>query len=267
MSGVSRLGAVARASAIVGIEDVKGFYTPKTWLLGWLQRVLFQVSLYALVGRYLGSPDQMAFLLVGSAASIALLESMTIVLFSAFDRQFGMLPLLVASPGDYFVVALARNINCAVTGTVTATVALFVCGPVVGVPLPWPQVLLVVPLLALGSVSAYLFGTLLGAIVAKTVQGRWLVFNVGYLAIQAFCGFLVPLGAWPAPVDAVARIMPFTHALEAIRGVLGGASAGTVLAQCGIEAAVAVGWFFAARAVFAASVALARRDGSINFGA
>src|SRR6266699_4551013 len=111
-------GYLVRASAVVGVADFRAFYTWRTWLLGWLLRIIFQVLFFAMLGRYIGRPDVVAFLVVGGAAAVAVLETMTIVLFTAFDRMFGMQPLLVAAPADYFVVVLARNIfNCLITGT------------------------------------------------------------------------------------------------------------------------------------------------------
>ncbi len=256
---------LVKASAAVGIADLKAFYTWRTWLFGWLLRVLFQVLFYALLGRYVGGRGPEAFLLVGGCAAVAVLEAMTIVLFSSFDRMFGMLPLLVAAPGDYFLVLLFRNINVIASGTVTSSVALFVCSAVMRVSLPYPVALIAIPILALGGCSTYLFGVFLSALLAKRVTGRWLFLNVSYMGLSALCGFLIPVGFWPAPFTWIAEVLPFTHALRALRGLLlYGMPASQVLGNVALEALVAVGWFVVARIAFRASLALARRDGSID---
>lgn len=263
-SGTPRTVAVVRHSVIVGIEELRGDYTIQSWLFGWMLRVVFQVLFFALAGRYIGSPDVVTFLLVGSACAVAVLEALVVVMVTAADRSAGLLPLLVATPGNYFVCYLARNVNYILTGTVTATVSMFLGAAILRVPFPFPEALLIVPIIALGGATTYLFGGLLGAIVAKTVQGRWLLLNVGYLTLTALCGFIVPVGFWPRPFTLLAEVLPFTHALRAVRGVLGEASAGSILAQCGLEALVAVGWFVLARLTFAAAIEGARRDGSIE---
>jgi ABC-2 type transport system permease protein len=256
---------LARASVVVGIQDLMVFYTWRTWLLGWLTRVILQVTFFAMLGRYMGGDDHAWFLLVGGSAGVAALEALTVVLHTAEDRLDGILPLLVAAPGNYYLVLLFRNVNCIATGVATSSVALLLCPLLVDVPAPpFPRVLAAVPLLALGAVTTYLLGGFLSALVSNILHGRWIVFNVSYMAITALCGLMVPRDFWPAPLSSLAAVLPFTHALEALRGALGGAAVSTVLTQCGLELLVAAGWFVAGWLAFAASIAKARRDGTIE---
>jgi ABC-2 type transport system permease protein len=264
MSTPTYLPSLLKASVIIGIEDVRGFYTLRTWAFGWLLRVIFQVLFFAVIGRLLGSADAVRFLVIGGAVAIAALEALTVVLFTAFDRAFGMLPLLVSSPGNYFLVVVARNLNCIVTGTFTATIALIVCPFIVGAPLPYPRTLLAIPIILLGASSTYLFGTFLSAVVLKTMEGRWLILNMSFLALATVGGFYVPTSFWPLPVRALGQVLPFTHALRAIRELVGGAAAASVAGQCGLEILVAACWFLLAWGAFKVSIALARRDGSID---
>lgn len=264
IGGLRKTAIVVRRSAVVGVQDMRAFFTWRSWLFGWVLRVVFQVLFFTLVGRYLGSPAATRYLLVGSAAVIVVLETMTVVTATAVDRFFGILPLLVASPGDYHLVYLARNVNTIVTGVTTSTISLLAGALVVGVDLSLPRVLLAVLLLAVGAVTTYLFGGCLGALVAKAARARWAAFNVGYLSLMACCGFVVPSGFWPLPVRVLAEGLPFTHVLRAIRGTLDGRPAGMVLGQLGLELVVGVGWFVAGRFAFRATVRLARRDGTID---
>lgn len=255
-----------RAAFIVGIDDFRALYTWRTWLFGWLLRVTFQVLFFALMGRYLGKPEEVAFLVVGGAAAVSLLETMSILIFSSFDRLFGVLPLLVAAPAEYFLVVLARNVfNCVLMGTCSASVTLFFCARVVGVRLNYPAAILAVALIAMGATCTYLFAIFLSAVVAKARSGRWVVLNVGYMVLTAICGFLIPVGFWPAPVGWLAQILPYTHALAALRGlVLGSLPASTIARDAALELVAITGWFTAARVAFGISVERARRDGSID---
>jgi ABC-2 type transport system permease protein len=264
--GTSNIRYLIKASGVVGVADFRFLYTWRTWLVGWLLRVIFQVLFFAMLGRYIGRPAVVAFLVSGGAVAVAVLETMTIVIFTAFDRMFGMLPLLVSAPADYFIVVLARNVfNCIITGTCTSTIALFTCASVMRVPVRYPAALLAIPLIALGAASTYLFGVFLSALIAKVRTGRWVAFNLGYLGLTALCGFLIPVGFWPRPLPALAQLLPFTHALRAIRGlVLGGLPATTIAGELGLELIVAIGWFVLAGAAFRASIERARRDGSID---
>lgn len=267
MNNMRNLSILVRSSAIIGIIDLKAFYTLRTWAFGWLMRVIFQVLFFTLIGVYVGSPHTTRFLLIGSAAAIAVLEAMTIVLHTAMDRWLGTLPLLVASPGSYFTMLVARHSNVIATGTATASIALLVCSRIIGIDILSPASLLAVPIILLGAISAYLFGVFLSSLVAKKTSGRWVVMNLGYLGLTALCGFVVPLGFWPAPLTALAQVLPFTHALQALRGLLlNGAGASTIAAQVGLEIVVAAVWLVLGKLALSASVAMARRDGSIDLG-
>jgi ABC-2 type transport system permease protein len=162
---------LVKAAFIVGINDFRALYTWRTWLFGWLLRVIFQVLFFALIGRYLGKP----------------------------------------------------------------------------------------------ATCTYLFAIFLSAVMAKARSGRWVALNVGYIGLTAVCGFLIPIGFWPAPAGWLAQILPYTHALEAIRGlVIGGVPASTIVRDAGLELAAIAGWFTAARVAFGLSVERARRDGTID---
>lgn len=262
------LRLLLKASALVGIEDMKSFYTWQTWVFGWLLRIVFQVLFFTMLGRYVGQPETVRFLLVGGAAAVAVLETMVIVLFTADDRHYGTLPLLASAPGNYFAVLLARNVHIIATGTVTSSIALFSCALVVDVPLSYPQALLAVPILALGAVASYVFGVFLSALIANVVTGRWVMLNAGYMGLTALCGFVIPVGHWPAPLPQLAEVLPFTHALRALRELLFvGGSPGTILAQVGLEFLVAIGWFIVARIAFRISLDRARRNATIELSA
>lgn len=256
---------LTKASVRIGIEDLKAFYTWRTWLFGWVLRIVFQVLFFSLLGRYVDQPGAVEFLLVGGAAVVAVLETMVIVVFTSFDRASGTLPLLVAAPGDYFLVVIFRNVNLVATGTATSAIALFTCSFALGVPLPYPQALLVIPVIALGAVSTFLFGLFLSSFVFRAAGGRWIMLNVGYMSLSALCGFVIPVGFWPSPLSELAEILPFTHALRALRDLLfHPGPAGQVLAQTGLELLVALGWLVLARVAFLASVERARRAATID---
>ncbi|MBW8486564.1 ABC transporter permease [Actinomadura parmotrematis] len=114
-----------------------------------------------------------------------------------------------------------------------------------GVPLPWPQAAYAVPAIALVAVSGYGYGygCVLGAISVRLPNAMWLVLNIGYGVVLTFCGVSVPVAFWPRPVRAVADVLPVTHGLQAIRGLLDGAPAGQVAGRLALEAAVGAAWF------------------------
>lgn len=257
---------VLRCAAGAAIADLRAIYTWRTWVFGWLVRVLSQVGFYGLVGMLLGDPDRVAFLVVGTAVSIASLEAMLTVASTTWERWQGTLPLLVAAPVGLATVFVGRSVQWLLSGTTSATIAFFAAAPLFGVALPWPRVIAVVPLIAVTGVATYGLGCFVGALVLRWVDARNVIMNAATLAMVALCGVVVPVAFWPAAARWLAAVLPLTHALGAVRGLLAGAGTGTVLAGAGWALLAGLGWLGAAVLVLGHLAERGRRDGSIEFG-
>ncbi|GAA1329880.1 ABC transporter permease [Saccharothrix algeriensis] len=263
MRDEARVLAAAVASARA---DLKAIYTWRTWSFAWLSRILCQVAFFAVIGRLLGSEERTHFLLVGNAVYIAALVSMFVCASTAWERQLGTLPLLVAAPSSPFTLFVGRSAQWLLDGTACASIALFVLGPLFGVPMPMPTALAAVPLIALVSVSTYCFGLVLAGLALRRVELRNLVGNLGGLALMVLCGVQVPSSFWPEPLHAVAQVLPVTHGLEAVRSLLAGGPTGAVLGPAAVELCVAAGWFGVAALSFRRFAESGRRTGTIEFG-
>ncbi|MGZ4242633.1 MAG: hypothetical protein ACXVQ7_13610, partial [Actinomycetota bacterium] len=62
---------VAWYAVLSGANDYWAIYTLKSWLFGWLLRMISQVTFFALIGKLLRSDQQVHFFLVGNAVFIA----------------------------------------------------------------------------------------------------------------------------------------------------------------------------------------------------
>lgn len=258
--------AVLRRATVTGFADYAVTYTPLTWTIGWLGRVLFQVTFFALIGRLLDDEDAGHFLLVGNAVMMAALDSLFVVASTQWERWAGTLPLLVAAPTSPLVVFSGRSVQWVVSGTATSLISLFGLGLLFGVPMAMPGALVAVPLVVLVSLSTYCLGLALGGLVLRAMDLRNVVSNVTHLTMMAICGVQVPVSFWPVGVQYVASVLPLTHGLAAIRAALDGAAAGEVLGEAGLELAVAAGWLTVAALIFDRLAEHGRRDGSIEFG-
>ena len=258
---------VMRQAFLAGVADYKSMYTPKSWFAGWLVRVLAQVSFFALIGERLGSDDATFYLLVGNALAIAAVTGVFSLNTTSSERWAGTLPLLVASPSNPVVVFGSRGAYHAIDGAVSALSALFVAGPLFGMHLPWPRVLLVIPLTMLIAYSCYCLGTFFAGIVFRFRGANSFVVLTTYMTIMAVCGVNVPLDYYPGVIEWISRFLPLTNGLLATRGVFEGADGGTILGYAALEAAVAAGWMTAALASFNQLASRGRLDGSLDYGA
>ena len=141
MSAVTVMEHAFRA----GIADYRAIFTWRSWLLGWMLRVIAQVSFFALIGLRVADERSAFYLLIGNALAVAAQTGVFSLNMTTTERWAGTLPLLVASPTSPVVVFSARGAYLAVDGSLSALGALFIAGPLFGLHLPWPRVLAVVP--------------------------------------------------------------------------------------------------------------------------
>lgn len=257
---------VLHRAALTGYHDYRSIYTWRTWLLGWYLRVVSQVVFFALIGELLGSRARTHELLVGMATLLAAVTSFIAVASTAWERWSGTLPLLVASPSSPVIVFAGRSVTFIGDALLTSLGSFFAAALIFGLPLPWPRVLLVPPLMLLVAASSYMLALFLGGVVLRAMSTRNVVSNLATGTMMAIGGVAVPVAYYPEPVQWLAEVLPLTHGLRAIRETLAGEGAATILTNVGFEGIVGVGWLAAALLTFDHLAESGRRDGSIEFG-
>jgi ABC-2 type transport system permease protein len=258
---------VMRYAFNAGIADYRAIFTWKSWLLGWMLRVIAQVSFFGLIGVRVADDRAAFYLLIGNALAVAAQTGIFSLNMTSSERWAGTLPLLVASPTSPLVVFSSRGAYLAVDGALSALGALFIAGPAFGLPLPWPRVLAVAPLTAVVAIASYCFGTFLAGIVFRWRVANSLFVLVGYVGLMTVCGVNVPLSYYPTFVEWIARVLPLTNGLLAIRETFAGEAWSVVIGHAALELAVGLGWMTAAMVSFNRLASGGRRDGTLEFGA
>jgi len=265
VTALAHVWRVARYSVLAGAYDYFEIYTLKSWVAGWLVRVLSQITFFALIGRLLDSEAQTHFLLIGNAIVIAGAGGIFALFMTTAERANGTLSLLVASPSSPAVVFASRGVYVTADAAFSALLGLFIMGPVFDLAFPWPEVLLVVPLTVLVGLSAYCFSTFLAGIVLRHREVNGLVVNATIVSLMTMCGVNVPIDFFPQPLELVASVLPVTNGLEAVRDTLNGEGAGRIGANAAAEAGVLLGWLTLALATFGRFIGAGRRNGSLEF--
>ena len=250
-----------------GLADYRAIFTWKSWLAGWMVRVIAQVAFFALLGERIGDDQKTFYLLVGNSILVAALTGVFSLNLTSAERWAGTLPLLVASPSSPVIVFSARGSYLAVDGALSALAALFIAGPMFGMDLPWPRVLAVVPLTAIVALASFCFGTFLAGIVFRFRNINSIVVMTTQVTLMAACGINVPFSYYPDALEWFSRVLPVTNGLLAIRGIFDGAAASTILLDAAFEGAVAAGWMTVALLSFNQLASRGRRDGSLDYGA
>jgi ABC-2 type transport system permease protein len=259
---------VLRRSAANAWADLTVVYTPVTWTVGWLGRVVTQVVFFALIGVLLRSPEQVRYLFVGNAVMATAMEAMMCVASTTWERRAGTLPLLVAAPSRLWPVFVGRSLQWLPSGIATASVALFIVGPLFGITWTAGRAAAAFGCLVVVALSTYCLGLALAAVVLAAMNLRNIVSNVSYTGMMLICGVMVPVGFWPGWVQALARTIPLTHALAAVRTLAappGTPLAGRVTTGCALALATGLGWLALAAVLLEVLAAVGRRTGSIEF--
>jgi ABC-2 type transport system permease protein len=263
---MSRLTVMEHAFR-AGIADYRAIWTWQSWLLGWMVRVVAQISFFGLIGLRVADERSAFFLVIGNALAVAAQTGVFSLNMTTTERWAGTLPLLVASPTSPVVVFSSRGAYLAVDGSLSALAGLFIAGPAFGLRLPWPQVLAVVPITFVIGVASYAFGTFLAGIVFRFRAANSLVVMISYIGLMTVCGVNVPLHYYPTVLDWASRFLPLTNGLLAIRGVFAGAPWSWVIGHTALEAAAGLGWMTLALSSFNQLASRGRLDGSLDYGA
>jgi len=257
--------AVVRASAANAVADTRVIYTWRSWLFGWLGRMLSQVTFFTFLGHSLGAGGNTQFLVLGNSLMVCAIECLLVVASSAWERAAGTLGLLAAAPGEVGLVFFGRSLLWTVSGAGTSLVSLLVLGPLFGVRWSVAEIPAVVGLVLVTALTTYCFGLFLAALVIQARSIRNLVTNVTYLVMMSICGVEVPVGFWPPAVGDLAEVIPLTHSLAALRVVAAHGTASQALTETAFALLLGVGWFIVAIVAFRLTVRRGGVTGSIEF--
>jgi ABC-2 type transport system permease protein len=196
---------------------------PRVYIPSMLGFPLFQILFFAYVGRASGIEDD-TFFVVGNAMQACTMAavfgtSMTI----GGERWTQTLSSVLATPANRFSLFVGRSVPNVLNGIVVAAFGfsggwLLLEAEIAAGRLP---ALAAVVLLSILSCTA--FGLLVGAIGLRA-RDAILYANLAYYLLLVVCGVNVPLDAVPGWLEAVGRVVPLTHGIEAAREVVGGAS-------------------------------------------
>lgn len=249
---------------VVGWSDFKHFWTWQSWIASWLLRTLCQAMIWVLLGRMLGNEQATTYLLVGNAVLAGPASVCWTIAAAAWDRWDGTYPLLVIAPSQLLPAVAGRSFVWVLNGIVTSWVVFLVLGLGFDLRFP-PRALLLLPALTiLTCASTFAYSLFVGAFVAKVRRLR-IVFNFGSTnVLMALSGVSVPISFWPPSVQAIARVLPVTHGLHAVRASFAGGALSEIAQAALREVGVGVGWLVFAISASRLLANAGRKDGSID---
>ncbi|MEV6394677.1 ABC transporter permease [Streptomyces sp. NPDC051907] len=247
--------------ALASYQDYRAMFTWRSWLCGWLVRLLCQVLFFANLGQLLGSPEAQGYLALGNAVVLGPLGALGVVSSTVGERRTGTLQFLLISRTPPFLALASRGLHWVADGLITSTIALLAVRLLLGVPVHWAALPAIVGVNALMTVGCYCVALCLSGISLRMPESRM------YLTVGATIVLMLVAGVnTPVPDDGVlgaaARLLPVSHGLAAVRQLAHDGAVPVTLVLG--EALVAVGWALAGYFVLTHALRHTVRSGALT---
>ena len=169
-----------------------------------------------------------------------------------FERRIGALERLLLAPLRLPALLAGKLLGGMVFGLVTTAVVLVVSLLVFGASgIHWP---LLIGAMLLSAATFSALGALISVSVKEVFEAQTLA-NAFRFPMMFLSGVFVPLAALPPWLRVVARALPLTYAVEAMRGAMGGGDASRALLDLLVLGAFALVFFVLASRTLARRVA------------
>ncbi len=211
-------------SAVYGIvvRDLSRTMRQKGRLLGGIARPLMWLLLvgtgFNAIARVGGGISYQEFVYPGIVVMAALFGATLMAISTVYDREFGVLRLMLASPAGVPAVLTGRALAAAIVGMLQGGIVLALAPLVLTVS--FRQMAAALGALALSSVVSSVLGLLVAARL-RSVENFAGVINVVLFPLLFASGALYPTGGMPPALRLLAQINPVTYQVDLMRHALG----------------------------------------------
>ena len=215
---------MSATSAMHGIviRDLSRAFRQKGRVIGGLARPLMWLLLvgsgYNAIARIDGVASYHVFIYPGLIVMAAFFSAMLTAISTVYDREFGMLRLMLASPAGVPAILAGRMIAATAIGTIQGGVVLLFI-PLIA-PVTLMQLVLAAGALVLGAAASSVVGLLVAAPL-KSVENFAGVINVVLFPMLFLSGALYPTKHMPFMLRAAATLNPVSYAVDLMRAALG----------------------------------------------
>lgn len=204
------------------VRDLSRSRRQRSRLVGGVARPFMWLLLvgggYNAIARIDGVASYQAFVFPGIVVMAMFFGAMLTAIATVYDREFGMLRLMLASPGGVPAMLAGRAIAATIVGVAQGAVVL-VCMPLfasVGVA----QLAAAAGALIVGALASSVLGLLVAAPL-RSVENFAGVINVVLFPLLFLSGALYPTAAMPTALRAAALVNPISYAVDLTRAALG----------------------------------------------
>jgi ABC-2 type transport system permease protein len=211
-------------TAVYGIvaRDLTRMRRQTSRLLGGVVRPFMWLLLvgtgYNAIARIEGGTSYQAFVYPGIIVMAALFGAMLTAISTVYDREFGILRLMLASPAGPSTVLAGRTLAAAIIGLLQGAIVLGFAPFLV--PVSGPIVAKALGALILGCVASSVLGMLV-AVRLRSVENFAGVINVVLFPLLFVSGALYPTQGMPPALRSLARVNPVSYEVDLMRHAFG----------------------------------------------
>jgi ABC-2 type transport system permease protein len=203
-----------------------------------------QILFFVELGVYATGGQNALYFAIGNAMQITANAGIFGVIATvANERQYGTLPMLLASPANRLVTFLSRAVVNTIDGISSVVVAIALVVVIFGLNLSHANLPLLGLCVLIVSVTTAGLGLLFGSI-GLVMRDAIVIANVVYYLLLVFCGINFPVDRLPVAMQVIAYSLPLTRGVQAARLAAAGASFSDVVGLLAGE--LAIGLVYAA---------------------
>jgi ABC-2 type transport system permease protein len=203
-------------------RDLRRAGRQKSRLVGGLARPFMWLILvgtgYNSITTVEGSVSYYAFVYPGLVVMAALFGAMLTAISTVYDREFGMLRLMLSSPSGVYAVLTGRAVSATLVGALQGAVVLLTLP--IFLPVTLAQMLAALGVLMVGAAVSGTMGLLVAAPL-RSVENFAGVINVVLFPLFFLSGALYPTAGMPLWARVASQLNPVTYAVDMMRGALG----------------------------------------------
>lgn len=224
---MTQIGAFARSTWLQYVALFQ-WATPLGYFAYKVVLPVTQIVFFVQLGVFATGPGNALYFALGNSLQLTANAGIFGVIATVSnERQYGTLPLLLASPANRLVTFMSRSFVNVLDGIVSVIFGLVVTALLYGLDLRTANLLLLGLCIVIISVTTAGLGLLFGSL-GLVMRDSIIIANVVYYGLLILCGVNFPVARLPLVLQAVAYALPLTRGVEAARQAVRGADIGQV---------------------------------------
>ncbi len=254
-------GAVFARSTYLQYVALFQWATPQGYVAYKVLLPITQILFFVELGVYATGRQNALYFALGNALQLTANAGIFGVIATvANERQYGTLPILLASPANRLVTFFSRTVVNVIDGIATVIVGLAITVLLFGLNLQHANLLLLALCVVVISLTTAGLGLMFGSI-GLVMRDAIIIANIVYYALLIVCGINFPVSRLPGALQLVSYGLPLTRGVQAARDAAAGASLGQVGGLLAGELLVGLTWALGGYLLFRLLENWARRGG------